>query len=219
MVARAPVRPADNSQAWESTAVSRSNVRVRPAEPADIPGLVTLTQSIDVAAGTFSGRPLLDSSAEHIAARLADLIAEQSRTMLAAVDDSGQIAGLLVAKLDEVGAIDLTPVLHISHLLVTPKQRRRGVGRLLLTAAVHLADERGMDHVVATAGSGSREANRYLARLGFAPLVVHRIAATGVLRRSLGMADVPERMAVLRRARMARANRAAHHGRSVRRGA
>ncbi len=199
--------------------MSRSNVRVRPAEPADIPALVTLAQSIDVTAGTFSGRPLADSSAEHIGTRLADLIAEPARTMLAAVDESGQIVGLLVAKLDQIGAIDLTPVLHISHLLVTPKQRRRGVGRMLLTAAVHLADERGMDHIVATAGSGSREGNRYLARLGFAPLVVHRVAATGVLRRSLGMADGPERMAVLRRARMGRANRAAHHGRSVRRGA
>ena len=198
--------------------MSRNNVRVRPAEPADIPELVALTRSIDVSSGTFSGLPLLDTSAEHIAARFSEIITEGNRTMLAAVDDAGTIVGLLVAKLDEVGAIDLTPVLHISHLLVTPKQRRRGVGRMLLTAAVHLADERGMDHVVATAGSGSREANRYLARLGFAPLVVHRIAATAVLRRSLGMAEVPERMAVLRRARVVRANRSLS-ARSVRRGA
>ncbi len=199
--------------------MSRSNVRVRPAELADIPELVKLTQSVDFSSGTFSGRPLLDSSAEHIAMRLTEIVVEGNRTLLAAVDESGAIVGLLVAKLDEVGAIDLTPVLHVSHLLVTPKQRRRGVGRMLLTAAVHLADERGMGHIVATAGSGSREANRYLARLGFAPLVVHRIAPTGVLRRSLGMADAPERMAVLRRARMVRANRSSLATRSVRRGA
>jgi GNAT superfamily N-acetyltransferase len=102
--------------------------------------------------------------------------------------------------------------------MVAPKHRRRGVGRMLLTAAVHLAEERGMDHVLATAASGSREGNRYLARLGFAPLVMHRVAPTSVLRRSLGMTDAPERMAVLRRARL-RASRTGLSARTVRRGA
>jgi ribosomal protein S18 acetylase RimI-like enzyme len=219
MVARAASTSGPQQPSWESTAVSRNNVRVRPVELADIPELVRLTQSVDFSSGVFSGRPLLDASTEHLACRFAEIIGEGVRTFLAAVDDTGAIVGLLVVKLDEVGAIDLTPVLHVSHLMVTPKQRRRGVGRALLTAAVHLADDRGMDHIVVTAGAGSREANRYLARLGFAPLVVHRIAATGVLRRSLGLADVPERMAVLRRARVVRANRTSLAARSVRRGA
>lgn len=199
--------------------MSRINVRVRPVDLSDVPALVVLTQSVDISSGMFSGRPLLDSTAEHLAARLTEIIHDGSRTLLVAVDDMNRLVGLLVARQDEIGAIDLTPVLHVSHLLVLPRQRRRGVGRLLLTAAVHLADERGMDHIMATAGAGSREANRYLARLGFAPLVVRRIAATGVLRRSLGMAEVPERMAVLRRARLVRANRTSLAARSARRGA
>jgi GNAT superfamily N-acetyltransferase len=130
-----------------------------------------------------------------------------SRTLLVAVDDSAGIVGLLVTRCDNIGAIDLTPVLHVSHLLVDARFRRRGVGRQLLAAAVHMADEMGVDHVLATAASGSREGNRYLARIGFAPLVTARIATTSVLRRSLGMADAPERMAVLRRARLVRGNR------------
>jgi GNAT superfamily N-acetyltransferase len=211
------VRP--KVQAWESNAVSRINVRVRPADLADVPGLVALTQSVDITSGTFSGRPLLDQTAEHLASRLTDIIREGTRTLLVAVDDMGRMVGLLVARQDEMGAIDLTPVLHVTHLLVLPKQRRRGVGRLLLIAAVHLADERGMDHIMATADAGSREANRYLARLGFAPLVLRRIAATGVLRRTLGMAEAPERMAVLRRARLVRASRTSLAARSIRRGA
>ncbi|MDT4972103.1 MAG: hypothetical protein QOG22_2246 [Pseudonocardiales bacterium] len=194
------------------------NVRVRPADLSDISGLVALAQSLDLTAGMFSGRPLVDTTAEHLGERFAEIIGEGNRTLLAAVDDAGGIVGLLVARQGEVGAIDLTPVLHVSHLMVAPKQRRRGVGRMLLTAVVHLADERGVDHVLATAGSGSREANRYLARLGFAPLVVHRIAATSVLRRALGMADAPEQIAVLRRARLVRANRTGFAAR-VRRGA
>ena len=81
------------------------------------------------------------------------------------------------------------------------------MGRALLAAAVHLADEWDVDRVLATVSSSSREANRYLSRLGFAPLVQHRMASTGALRRSLGLADEPDRMAVLRRARLLRSPR------------
>ena len=203
--------------------MSRVNVRVRPADVADVPALVELTRSTDLVSGTFSGRALLDDRVEHLTERFTQILRGGERVLLVAVEDStGALAGLLVARQDEIGAIDLTPVLHISHLIVAPKQRRRGVGRTLLAAAVHLAEERGVDRVLATAASGSREGNRYLARLGFAPLVVHRIASTSVLRRSLGMSDPPERMAVLRRARLIRAQRAgltARGARAARRGA
>ncbi|HEV7191697.1 MAG TPA: GNAT family N-acetyltransferase [Jatrophihabitantaceae bacterium] len=184
----------------------------------DVSGLVRLTQSVDLSTGMFSGRPLQDGTGEHLERRFAEIIAEGVRTLLVAVDDSDGVVGLLVARRDEIGAIDLTPVLHVSHLMVSPKFRRRGVGRMLLTAALHLAEERGMDHILTTAATGSREANRYLARLGFAPLVIHRVAPTSVLRRSLGITEAPERMAVLRRARL-RATRPALSGRAVRRGA
>lgn len=196
--------------------MTRSNVRVRPVDPSDVAGLVALTKSFDLSAGTFSGRPILDQSDEHLTERFTEIVARASRMMLVAVDECDDIVGLLVARNDEIGAIDLTPVLHISHLLVDARYRRRGVGRQLLTAAVHLADERGIDHVLATAASNSREGNRYLARLGFAPLVVHRVASTSVLRRTLGLADAPERMAVLRRARLMRGSRGVASPRAVR---
>jgi len=123
---------------------------VHPADLADVSGLVRLTQSVDYSSAMFSGRPLLDSTDDHIAHRFTEIISEGARTLLVAVDEVGAMVGLLVARDDEIGAIDLTPVLHVTHLMVAPKQRRRGVGRLLLTAAVHLADERGMDHILAT---------------------------------------------------------------------
>lgn len=185
--------------------MSRASVRVRPAEHSDVSTLVTLISSVDTRSG---GRALHDPDAAHLARRLEEILGEQSRTLLVAADDSsGELVGLLLTKMDEIGAIDLTPALHVTHLLVAPSHRRRGVGRTLLGAAVHLADDRGVDRVLATAASGSREANRYLARLGFAPLVVHRVASTATLRRSLGISDVSERIAVLRRARLARTQR------------
>ena len=199
--------------------MARTNVRVRPANCDDIPGIVRLVQAIDPASGTFSGRPLQDASAEHLTERFRILLATADRVLLIAVDESDGVAGLLAARPDEVGAIDLASVLHVTHLMVLPGLRRRGVGRSLLAAAVHLADEAGIEHVLASVASGSREGNRYLARIGFAPLVVHRIAPTTTLRRSLGMTDVAGRMAVLRRARRTRAQRTPVAVRAVGRGA
>ena len=196
----------------------RANVRIRPVDSGDVMDLAELTRSVDLRTGVFSGRPLLNDDTAHLVQRFSEIIEDGSRTLLVAVDEADAVVGMLVARLDEIGAIDPTPALQITHLLVTPKHRRRGVGRMLLTAAVHVAEQQGIDHVLATAASGSREGNRYLARLGFAPLVVHRVASTAVLRRSLGMADASERVAVLRRARM-RANRGTIAARAIRRGA
>jgi GNAT superfamily N-acetyltransferase len=186
--------------------LSRVNVRIRPATHDDIPALVALVQNIDTRSGLFSGRPLHDSTARHLVERFAEIL-DSDRVLLLAQDESERLVGMLAARDDEVGAIDVTPVLHVTHLMVDPQHRRRGVGRLLLAAAVRLADERGIEHLLTTAAAGSREGNRYLARIGFAPLVVHRIAPTTALHRSLGMADVADRMASLRRARLIRAQR------------
>lgn len=188
--------------------MSRVNVRVRPATTEDVPALVDLVQSMDTTSGVFSGKPLQDPSADHLARRFREILGSTDRVLLVAADESGAVVGLLAARNDEVGAIDLTPVLHVTHLIVASRYRRRGIGRALLSAAVHLADEAGVEHLLATAAAGSREGNRYLARIGFAPLVVHRIATTATLRRALGMTDAAGRMAVLRRARLARAERA-----------
>lgn len=196
--------------------MSCANVKVRAACHEDIPGLVQLTRSVDLYSGQFSGRPIVDDGVEHLTRRFTEILDDGVRSLLVAVDDAA-VVGLLVARPDTIGAIDVTPVLHISHLLVTPSHRRRGVGRALLVAAVHVAEERGVDRVVATVASGSREGSRYLARLGFAPLVMHRVASVTGLRRSLRIVDVPERMAVLRRARLLRGQRTTSSLRAARR--
>ena len=74
---------------------------------------------------------------------------------------------------------------------------------------LRLADEREIDHVVASAMYASREANRYLARLGFAPVAIRRAASTSVLRRTLGVGEVPDRVAARRRLLAGRSERAA----------
>jgi len=194
------------------------NVRVRSATHDDIPPLVDLLQQIDATSGLFSGKPLHDPTGAQLAEWFAEIL-DSDRCLLIATDEAGSVAGLLVARPDAVGAIDLTPVLHVTHLMVDLEHRRRGIGRALLAAAVQLADEQGIEHVLSTAAAGSREANRYLARIGFAPMVMHRIATTGALRRSLGMTDVAGRTVVARRARLVRAQRRGFGARPARRGA
>lgn len=196
--------------------MSRVNVRVRPATHDDIAALVGLVKQMDTTAGIFSGKPAQDASTGHLAARFGEIL-DSGRCLLVAIDEAGAVVGMLAARCDSVGGIDLTPVLHVTHLVVDPNHRRRGVGRALLAAAVRLADEEGLEHVVCTAAAGSREGNRYLARIGFAPLVVHRIALTTTLHRSLGMTDLAGRTAVLRRARLIRAQRTGFAGRAARR--
>ncbi len=181
--------------------MSRSHVRVRPAELADVSQLVTLVESTDLPLGALGARQFHADTLAHLGERFAAILCADDRSVLVAADDLGEVVGLVVVAEDEVGAVTPTPVLHVSHLVVAAGHRRRGVGRALLAAAVHLADQRGIEHIVATAVTGSRDSNRYLARLGFAPLVVRRIASTSTLRRSLGIADGGDRLALLRRAR------------------
>jgi hypothetical protein len=138
--------------------MSRVNVRVRPATEADIPALVALVQTIDTSTGMFSGRPLQDQSTQHLTERFTEIL-RSDRVLLIAADESGGVVGMLSARDDAVGAIDLTPVLHVTHLMVAPGHRRRG------------------------------------------------------------MTDVAGRMAVLRRARMIRAQRGSFTSRAVGRGA
>lgn len=194
--------------------MTRALVRVRPATSDDVAALVAL-----VRASEPGGNRAAPCGDDELVARFTRMLETPDRTLLIAIDEQGDVAGLLATRLDEVGAFDMTPVVHITHLLVTPKQRRRGIGRSLLSAAVHLADEAEVENVVTTSAANSREGNRYLARIGFAPLTVHRIAPTSVLRRTLGMTDVAGRLAVLRRARLARAQRSGFGTRPVGRGA
>ncbi len=190
--------------------MTRSHVHVRPAEVGDVSSLVAVSEKVDLARGTFSGRPLSVESRPQFEERFAEIIVDHERVIYVAVDDaSDEIVGFIAARDDDLSTISRTPVIEISHLIVAPKHRKRGVGRTLLAAMVQLADDRGIDHVTATAGTGARDANRYLARLGFAPLVIRRIAPTSVLRRSLGMAEATDKLALARRIRAGRTVRPA----------
>ena len=65
---------------------------------------------------------------------------------------------------------------------VVTDHRRRGVGKALVEAAVTWAEELGIGHVATAAASGSREANRFMARLALGPQAVLRDVAADLER-------------------------------------
>ena len=196
--------------------MSRGNVRVRPAATSDINELIALSEDnglVDHVARRGRG-----AHRDHntLAERYRALLSDMDRLVLVAIDEAtSQLVGFAVLVEERVGVLAPTAALYVSHLLVAPSFRRRGAGRALLTGAVRHAEDREIDHLVVGVQAGARDANRYLARLGFAPLVVRRIASVPTLRRSLGIADSIDRVALRRR----RSVRGVLPGRVVGRGA
>lgn len=194
--------------------MSRGNVRVRPAATSDVADLTTL--SMDHGLADHLGRRGRKTDTTSMAERYMSLLSDLDRLVLVAVDEAtDKLVGFAVLVEERVGVLTPTATLYISHLLVAPSFRKRGAGRALLTAAVRQAEDREIGHVVVGVQAAARDANRYLARLGFAPLVVRRIASVQTLRRSLSIVDSIDRVALRRR----RTVRGVLPGRVVGRGA
>src|SRR6478735_5489190 len=100
----------------------------------------------------------------------------------------------------------------IDMLFVHPDFRRQGVGRSLLTAAGRYADRQGCEHLASSVPAGDREANRFFARLGFAPETVRRVASAATLQRKLAGVPRPQRVSLdlLQRRRDLRARARRH---------
>lgn len=178
--------------------MSRGNVRIRPAATSDVTELISL--SVDNGVAEHVGRRGRKSDSGAVTERYISLLADLDRLVLVAVDEAtDRLVGFAVLLEEQVGVLAPTATLYVSHLLVAPSFRKRGAGRALLTGAVRHAEDRDIDHVVVGVQATARDANRYLARLGFAPLVVRRIASVSTLRRSLSIVDSIDRVALRRR--------------------
>jgi len=172
--------------------VSRSNLRVRTATLDDLDAVLRLGEDLHEPAANWP-RParLRWLGGDGMRVRYRRLLADEDHRVVLAVDeDSAEPLGMAVLGVDPASALLDLPAVSVTHLLVAPAHRGRGAGRALVAAAVGYADERGMDHVIVGVSTTGREANRFFARLGFAPLVVRRIAAVSALRRTLGLTDL-----------------------------
>lgn len=98
------------------------------------------------------------------------------------VEYDGQLAGAVYLRITTLSPLNLEPCVQSIHPRVLDKFAGHGVGHALMDAATSFAEENGILHVVTAVPHASREANRFMARLGLAPVVLYRIAPTAVLR-------------------------------------
>ncbi|WP_432574022.1 GNAT family N-acetyltransferase [Kineococcus sp. SYSU DK005] len=161
----------------------RPVVVVREAAVTDVDTLMQLYASARFDQGQ------LRASVDSVRTRLLRALADGSvRVLLASVGD--RPAGYALLTDSPLLPLGGSSGPSVEHVHVVPEHRRRGVGRALLRRALQLAEAEGADQLACTVLPGDRDYTRYLARLGFAPVVVRRAVPLTVLRRRLA-ADGP----------------------------
>lgn len=172
--------------------MTRAHVTVRDAVPADMPGLLELFGELRDAGPTRprsgAGEP---ASMQAVAeARYLRAIDDPAERVLVAVDRDNRILGMTLLTIDSINPMNDARSVMMGQLTVRALIRRQGIGRALIAAATAWAEELGVDGVGVAVYPSSREANRFYARLGFAPVSIVRIAPVAGLKRRLG-SEVP----------------------------
>jgi GNAT superfamily N-acetyltransferase len=159
----------------------------RPDDLAAVLALVRQHRAEAHAEGVLTGQTPGAAAAEGFRALLADPGHRVVLAVLPAGEPGGaeEAVGLLVLGVDRLSAVLGSPQVTVDNLVVAPRHRRRGVGAVLLAAAAGYAEEVGADHLVATVGGHEAERQRFLSRMGFAPLTTRRIVPRELLVRSL----------------------------------
>ncbi len=154
----------------------RSAVTVRDAGLEDVEALRF------VLAG--SGGPIVDETPGEADAAVARIIADPDQRLVVAMLD-GQVAGAVHLVRAPLTPLQAAQAVHILHMHVLEECRRHGVGTALMEATVSWAEEKDISHVVAAASVGSRDSNRFMARLGLGQVAVVRAASVAGLRAKL----------------------------------
>lgn len=111
------------------------------------------------------------------------LASDQQRIVVAEYD--GKFAGAVHLEHTTMSAVNLEPVVRALSPHVLAPYRRHGIGTALMESAVTWAEELGITHVATAAVAGSRDANRFMARIGLGPYAVLRVATTHAVRSRL----------------------------------
>lgn len=171
--------------------MQRAALCVREAEKQDVPTLLDMFEEVRDNRPRRGGGGRTALAAERSAVEDRYLAAiEDPRERLVVVTADGDVLGMALLSLGPLSAVRNTQTVLMTHQLVVARHRRRGAGRALVAAAAAFAEEQGADGVAVTVYPHDRDANRYYARLGFAPLVVRRWAPLPTLRRRLGGAGL-----------------------------
>ncbi|MCW2791454.1 MAG: GCN5-related N-acetyltransferase [Nocardioides sp.] len=157
--------------------MTRSLVSLRSALPSDAPVLA------EVWADSLRRAEHDEQISDLVQIIAAAAASAHDRIVVAEYD--GEVAGAVHLRETTLSPLNLEPTVRAISPHVLPQYRRHGVGRALMEAAVAYAEELGIGHVATAASSGSRDANRFMARLAFGPQAVLRVASTHAVRARL----------------------------------
>ncbi len=191
--------------------MTRPPVDVRQALPGDTEDLLVLWVQARAELGG-AGRSLLGSSPDVIRPRLVDALTRRDDLHILLARWEGRPAGFAIVRVGQLMPVLEGDCVQLEHLFVTAPLRRHGVARALLAGVAGLAERSGADQILSGAPPSAREMHRFLARLGFTPLVLRRVAATATLRRRLAgesRRSALEDLLSRRRSSRARSNRLA----------
>jgi GNAT superfamily N-acetyltransferase len=164
--------------------MTRPPVDVRLAGSGDADDLLELwVQARAEIAG--AGRAVLGGAPDAIRPRLLDALSRHDDLHVLLARWEGRPAGFAVVRVGHLMPLADDDCVQLEHLFVTPALRRHGVARTLLGGVAALAERHGADQILSGAPPSAREVHRFLARLGFTPLVLRRVTATATLRRRL----------------------------------
>lgn len=132
-----------------------------------------------------SGTGIVSLSTTNEAERAIERVAASALERLVVGEVEGGIVAVVHLRRGPMSPLHMQEVVQTSFLLVRQDHRRHGYARALLEVSVGWAEELGLDYVTALTTAASRDANRFLARLGLASTATLRIAPAALLRARL----------------------------------
>ena len=149
---------------------SDSEITVRRAAKADVPALGKLGEHLVQVHYRLDNRrflPVMPQTAERYGAFLGTQI-ERNDAVLFVAERDGAVVGYAYAGLEDYDYMALRgPAGALYDLVVDPNCRRRGIGTLLLNAALDWLRAQNAPRVVLSTAEGNDEAQRLFASAGF----------------------------------------------------
>lgn len=156
-------------------------LEIRPAREDDLSAVAAL--AAEARDDSPTGAQLGAQDGERLLEHLSVLLAAGGHVLVAQHD--GQVVGVVLGRVVGAYLFARRASLYLDMLFVAPRARRHGVGHALLRAVADLAGAHGCEDIYAAPVPGNRGMQRFLARLGFAPVAGHRVASVAALQRRL----------------------------------
>jgi ribosomal protein S18 acetylase RimI-like enzyme len=152
--------------------VSSKRDSLRRAGPNDLTGLVDLWIEVTTHHADLDSLFTLRPNARPVIERLIGSQLRDSDAAILVVDSGDSLAGFCCVRIDRAPPIlEETRRAEITDLGVRAAHRRRGLGRMLATAALDWSAEQGIDRVEVRVASRNPEGQAFWRDLGFADLM------------------------------------------------